>query len=195
MSTSSQIPSAKSLGEDQTVRWSCRAGEFALWVSTDSPLTSHHLSGWSIREFWQMRDGDFLTITNRSEDLPVWFDLHPLEVANREVRKMSRRIDAGYNPQEAMDGPNIWRARAGDTLVLVTTQSLQSPVREILALRACVLVVGETTNPSPESFFGAPSGDKPTATDTEAFAMRAGFEAAAALGAPRTWSPEWRFGA
>jgi hypothetical protein len=193
MSTSIQIPSASFLDDDQTVRWSCRSGEFALWVSTESPLTSHHLLGWSIRDFWQMRDGDFLTITNRSEDLPVWFDLHPREVANREVRKMSRRIDAGYSPREPMDGPNIWRAKAGDTLVLVTTRSLQSPVTEILVFRACVLVVGENANPSSAIFFGTPSGER--ATDTEAFAMRAGLEAVTAMGAPRTWSSEWRFGA
>jgi len=96
---------------DATVRWSCRQGEYVLWVGTDSFLTADRASSWAIRDFWQMRDGNYLTITSRWADLPVWFELHPLEVAGRAVTKMMKRLDAGHKPTEVMDGPNLCRTR------------------------------------------------------------------------------------
>lgn len=141
-----------------------------------------------------MRDGDYLTITNRWADLPVWFELHPLEVADHAVTEMMKRLEAGYKPKEVVDGPNLWRAKAGDRLVWVSLADSAQPVKELLDLRACALVVGENSNPPPEGLvaFGAPEDrDLPSA----AGAMRAGFGAAVALGVPQEFASEWRFGA
>ncbi len=180
---------------DETLRWSCRAGEYVLWVGTDTFLTADHESSWKIRDFWQMRDADFLTITNRWPDLPVWFELNPLEVANRAVWEMQKRLGAGYKPKEPMDGPNIWRVKAGDRLVWVSLQHPSKPVREILTFEDCALVLGENSNPTFNAtiFFGAPEGKE--LPPPAASAMRAGFKAAAGLGVPRTFAEEWRFGA
>ncbi len=177
---------------DATVRWSCRRGEYVVWVGTDSFLTADRASSWAIRGFWQMRDGDYLTITNRWADLPVWFELHPLEVADRAATEMMKRLDAGYKPKELMDGPNLWRAKTGDRLVWVSLTDSSNPVKELLNLRACALVLGENSNPTSEGIiaFGAPEGEElPPAA-----AVRTGFDAAVALGAPREFAPEWRFG-
>ena len=142
-----------------------------------------------------MRDGDYLTTTNRWADLPAWFELHPLEVADRAVTEMMKRLDAGYKPKEVMDGPSLWRAKTGDRLVWVSLAGSDNPVKELLNLRACALVLGENSNPTPEGIaaFGAPEGEElPPAA---AAAMRAGFDAAVSLGVPREFAPEWRFGA
>jgi hypothetical protein len=179
---------------DATLRWSCRAGEFVLWVGTDSFLSADHESAWKVWDFWQMRDADFLTITNRWQDLPVWFQLHPLEVAGRAVWEMQKRLAAGYKPTEPMDGLNIWRVKAGDRLVRVSLQHPSKPVQEILTFQDCALVVGENSNAKRDGtiFFGAPEGEL---SSLAVAAGQAGFKMAAGLGMPREYAVEWRFGA
>ena len=193
-STDNQQAIAHIFRGDETLRWSCRVGEFVLWVGTDSFLSADQESAWKIRDFWQMRDGDFLTITNRWQDLPVWFQLHPLEVAGRAVWEMQKRLAAGYKPTEPMDGLNIWRAKAGDRLVWVSLQHPSKPVREILTFQDCALVVGENSNPKRDGtiFFGAPEDELLLPASA---AMRAGFKMAVGLGVPRTFAVKWRFGA
>ena len=186
--------SSRTFDSDETVRWSCRAGEFVLWVGTGSFLASDQASAWTIRDFWQMRDGDLVTITNRLADLPGWFELYPTEAAGRASFEMMKRLNAGYRPIAPMDGQNIWRVKAGDRLVWVMTSNPRKPVREILSFRVCGLVVGENSTPSSNTsiLFGAPQGSELPPAD--AVAMRAGVDAAATLGMPREFAPEWMFG-
>lgn len=181
--------------KDETVRWSCGRGEYALWVGTDSFVNADRASSWSIRDFWQMREGDCLTITNRWADLPSWFELHPSEVAGRAVDEMMKRLDAGYQPKEVMGGANLWRAKTGDRLVLVSLDNSAQPVRQLLNLRACALVLGENLNSTSNGLmgFGVPEGGDILAPALAA--VRAGFDAAVALGLPRELALEWRFGA
>ena len=179
---------------DTTLRWSCREGDYALWVGTDSFLTSDRPSSWTIRDFWQLRDGDFVTITNRMADLPGWVDLHPLEVAGAACDAMMERLNAGYEPGEPIQAPNLWRARAGDRVVWLTPADTVQPIKALLDLRSCVMMIGENSHPTfdPTTFFGAP--EEGTLARKVATALRTGLDAAAALGAPREFSPEWRFG-
>ena len=180
---------------DATIRWSCRRGEYVVWVGTDSFITADCASSWRIRDFWQMRDGDYLTITNRWADLPAWFELHPSEVAGRTVDDMMKRLDAGYQPKEVMEGANLWRVMTGDRLVLVSLVNSAQPVRQLLNLRACALVLGENSNSTSYGLrgFGVPEGGDILAPALAA--VRAGFDAAAALGMPRELALEWGFGA
>ena len=184
-----------SFRQDTTVRWSCRQGEFVLWVGTNSFLTADHRSSWCIRDLWEMRDGDYLTITNRLADLPVWFELHPLEVAGSAATEMMTRLEAGNKTKEAMDGPNLWRAKTGDRLFWVSLADSANPVKAFLDLKACALVLGENSNPTSDGIvaFGASEGED--LPPVAAAAMRAAFDAAVALGVPREFAVEWRFGA
>lgn len=141
-----------------------------------------------------MRDGDFVTITNRWADLPAWFKLHPNEVSDTAAFEMMKRLNAGYKPTEPLNSPNIWRVKAGDRLVWVTTSD-SSPVKEILDFGQCALVLGDNAAVSWDgiSLFGAP--DAKELTPAAALASRTGFKAAVALGVPRELSEDWRFGA
>ena len=103
---------------DMTVRWACRAGDYMLWASYQGPLSDPN-NPYIVADVWELRDGNFVTITNRHSDLPDWFDLHPLEVSGGLVEWMGRRLDAGYEPDDPMDGPNLWRIRAGDRVAWV----------------------------------------------------------------------------
>ncbi len=142
-----------------------------------------------------MRDGDSVTITNRWVDLPEWFQLHPLEVANSLAYEMARRLEAGYKPTKPMSAPNVWRVPAGDRLVWVKTAEPSCPVAQLLDMRACALVLGENTSWTKDgaALFGSPQGAE--LPPTAAAALRVGFKAAVGLGVPRTFSTEWRLGA
>jgi hypothetical protein len=180
---------------DETIRWSCRRGEYVLWVGVDSLFTADLPSSWKIRDFWQMRDGDFITITNRWPDLPAWFRLHPSEVAGAATFEMQRRMSAGEQPAaETMDCANIWRVKAGDRLAWVSAEDARQ-IKDLVDFHESALALGENASLSFESFafFGAPEGKKLPPPD--AAAMRAGFDAAVALGVPDDFAVEWRFGA
>jgi hypothetical protein len=178
-----------------TVLWSCQAGEFVLWAGTDLIFTSNNTSAWTIRDFWQMRDGDFVTITSRWADLPAWFELHPTEVVGGVAVEMKKRLNAGYRPDEQMYGLNVWRAKAGDRLVRVTTRDTSRPVREVLDLRACVLAIGENSPNPLRPFLGSGTPEGSVLPQADVIAMRSGFDAAVGLGVPRVFAPEWKFGA
>jgi hypothetical protein len=189
-----QAPTRRKVGNDSTLRLAVRSGDYLLWVAIDSPFGSDSESAWSIRDFWQVRDGDSVTMTNRWVDLPVWFELHPLEVSGRAVIEMTKELAQGFQPSEPLDGPNFWRVKAGDRLVWVTVFGSSGGVREIFDFSSCALVLGETNRGMELGvLFGAPDeGDPPPEVTS---LMRKGFEAAARLGTPRRFSPEWLFGA
>jgi hypothetical protein len=187
-------PPVRRFCEDLTIRWRCRAGEFVLWVSTDSFLNSDRESAWTIRDFWPMRDGDFVTVTNRWTDLPQWFELHPSEVVGSAVFKMMERLEAGYQPKEPMHAPTIWRVKAGDRLVWVSPERPSEPVREIILFEACALASGESSTSKVDWSIDFQKPNEKDLSPAAAAAMRAGFKAAIGLGVPRVFAEEWRFG-
>ena len=102
-----------SFEHDMTVRWACRPGDYMLWASFRG-LLSDPDNPYNPADAWALRNGNFVTITNRRFDLPDGFDLHPSEVSGRLVGWMMQRLDEGYDPDDPIDGPNLWRVRAGD---------------------------------------------------------------------------------
>ncbi|MCX5676256.1 MAG: hypothetical protein NTX87_14720 [Planctomycetota bacterium] len=104
-----------------------------------------------VRDLWKMRDGDYVTLTNREADLPPWFTLHPLETANALAYKMMLKLKEGFHPGEPLDGPNLWRVLAGERVVWVGPDRSGQPSADgVLAIVDChenVLVVGETNRP------------------------------------------------
>jgi hypothetical protein len=107
-----------SFESDMTLRWACRAGDYLIW-SKFQGLFSSRGNEYKTADIWELRDGNFVTITNRRADLPDGFDLHPLEVSDSLVQWMQDRLDDGYNPEAPIDGPNIWKVFAGDRIVWV----------------------------------------------------------------------------
>lgn len=103
-------------GFDTTLIWPCRRADFFMWLRWTDLFSDPQLK---IMDMWQTRDGDVVLITNRLEDLPVWFELHPTEVCGRLVERMMEKIQAGEYPNRPMKGPNLWRLRPGDRLVWI----------------------------------------------------------------------------
>jgi predicted esterase YcpF (UPF0227 family) len=182
------------LEEDDTVRFSARSGDFLFWIGTDSFLAAHQFSAWTVRDFWQMRDGDSITITNRWDDVPSWFTLQPTEVSGSATYKFTKAMLANYKPDQETRGPNIWRVKSGNRLVLLRADDILKNTRTIINFRACSLVIGET---EPEKVvYGSDFGavEKERLTPALRVALHAGAMAAFNLGAPSRWSESWSFG-
>jgi hypothetical protein len=142
---------------------------------------------YSIADIWQMRDGDFITLTNRVVDLPAGFSLHPMEISGALLAQMCEGL-ANRDPlDEPIDGPNLWRVRAGDRVAWMgkprAGASGDGNVLGIVTFRTDALVYGEPvrmTHGWPT--FGVLS--EPPLTDGPGL-CRAGFEAILKAGLPR----------
>jgi hypothetical protein len=181
-----------SFKDDMTARWSCRQGDYALWVRYEGILEDSY----RLVDVWEMHDGDFITITNRVADLPVWFELQPDEVCNQAAFDMMRKINEGWQPGESVDGPNLWRACAGDRVVWVgpaRPTNRNTGVQCLASLDANALVVMESSRPDfdPLDAMNIAEGmDSPEAKRL----VRAGYDAACKLGTPNTFATEWTLG-
>jgi hypothetical protein len=131
-----------SFGGNATLRWSCRENDVVGLMR----LPGLFAQSWDMLDFWQCRDGDYLTITNRIEDLPSWFELHPTEIKGRYLYQFKPESGRAY--ADPVESPNIWRIYAGDRVLWVGEERpLQSSSEGILAIvefKENALLVRET---------------------------------------------------
>jgi len=184
-----------SFKSDSTIRWSCRDGDYVLWVRYTSFLEPPE-DQFTVPDFWEMKDGDWITITNRVQDLPNGIELHPLEAAGSLVYWMMKNINAGYKPSEPCNGPNIWKVFAGDRLVWVGPSrsgfEADNGVLELMSFEDNALVVGEPWQLSDGlPTFGAVENLKPSPATV--LLLRKGWLAARALGVPRIAAADARW--
>lgn len=181
-----------------TLRWACRAGDYLIWAKFQG-IFSSPVKAYEVADIWELRDGNFVTITNRQLDLPDWFDLHPLEVSGHLVRWMMNRVEEGYAPQEQIEGPNLWRLFVGDRIVWVgpSRGGVQSEngVLELVDFKENALVYGEPFDLSGEvPWFGG--FEKSEQSSEGKKFCRAGWDALNRLGIPRTEAADhqWHIG-
>lgn len=193
---STNQPEIISFARDMTLRWPCRGGDFILWMGYPNIFSGPESI--RIHDLWQMRDGDHVTITNRLQDFPVWFELHPTEVCDTLALKMMAKLEKGHKPGEPVEGPNLWRLKSGDRVAWVGAERPERPsvngILAILTCDECALAVGEGNWGTIEEFvgFGAP---KTSDMDPEdAARCRAAVEAVKELGLSNVWGPEWHLG-
>jgi hypothetical protein len=174
---------------DFTHRVSCRAGDLAVWLRIKSPFAKQ--PDWDIVDFWSVRDGDFVSITTRSADLPSWFELRVSEVSGA----LAHRIGAGRTNLtgnvylDPIDGPNLWRLLPGDELFFVHPRRAGLDVL-CLSARDCALAALETvsSDTSLERLSGAPSGDLDKILMK---LVRARMNFLNGRGVPRNWGDQW----
>jgi hypothetical protein len=182
---------------DMTLRWPCRRGDFLLWFGYRDIFSGPEAI--QCYDLWEMRDGYHVTITNRLEDLPPWFRLHPAEVCDSFVyNKMMAKVEKGDYPSEPMDGPNLWRLKSGDRVAWVGADRPErhsvNGVLAILDCRDCALAVGEGDRGGLEEFIGFGRPTKPDMKPEDVARCQAAVMAVKQFGLPRTWGPEWRLG-
>jgi hypothetical protein len=127
-------------GDNSTVRWSCRENDVVCLMR----LPGLFAQSWDMLDFWQCWGGDFITITNRPEDLPSWFELHPTEMRGRNIGLFER----GKSYADPVDAPNLWRVNAGDRVLWVgEKRPFQTSAEGVLAIvefKEDALLVRET---------------------------------------------------
>ena len=154
------------LERDTTFRLQPRGGDYLLCIRCSNPFSSPAEFG--IVDFWEFRRGDRLLITNREEDYPA------------AVEQMGE------------GGPPLWKILPGDRLTWVGWRG-QSNERKptLVALVNCQhegYVYGEPASPTLESVmsFGTPTSE---ASPEIRSLWMVGYDAAVAMGLPRTWKP------
>lgn len=194
--TEIKYPLLAPFGQNLTLRLYVQQGDLLLWVRWSSPFSmSDKLN---IVDMWEARDGDELIITNRFEDLPPWFELHPTEAVRRVSLELKKKIQAGYEPGEIMDLPNLWRVLAGDFLVHIGEPDSVNPqgkqLLSILVFEENALVVGESEERGvPDPTFGDLSKDK--LDDNEVMWCRRALSVIRhKIGRQDSMADEWRLG-
>lgn len=182
-----------------TLRWDVAPND-VVWVRWDHALLRK--GDISIQDFWEMREGDTISITSNIDDLPPWFELHPTEVCGYAACLMiEKKLKAGYKPTDKTDGPNLWRAATGDRVVWVGGTGLpeENPVKALVEFQTCALVYGERLIHTDDLVwlmsFGAPHEQQ--LSDETAERVRKGLNAVRALGHPRVMGDigfGWRIG-
>jgi hypothetical protein len=179
-----------------TLRWPCRGGDFLLWFGYRGVFSGPDAI--QCQDLWEMRNGHHVTITNRLEDLPPWFRLHPTEVCGSFVYKLMPRVEQGDYPSEPMNSPNLWRLKVCDRVAWVgADRPDRLSVNGILGILDCrdsALAVGEAYWESVQSFagFGEPTTEEMKPEDVAR--CQAALVAVKKLGVPRAWEPEWKLG-
>jgi hypothetical protein len=182
------------LESDTTLRWSCRAGDFLIWFRCNDPFCGPE-DAWTVMDLWEMREGDSVTITNRIADLPGWFALHPSEVSDALACQMMANVHSGYQPGDPIDGPNLWRLRAGDRVIWIGDDRPGQPSTDgllaILDCRKCAVVIGESNRSGFDDYltFGVPTTEEPSPVASAR--GRQALETVQAMGIPRTLSTDW----
>jgi hypothetical protein len=181
---------------DMTLRWPCRRGDFLMWLGYRDILSGPEAL--QCFDFWEMQAGHHITITNRLEDLPPWFELHPTEVCGSLADKMMAKLREGYKPAEPMDGPNIWRLKPGDRLAWVgVDRPERASVGGVLAIvdcRECALAIGEGqwNLLGDLAVFGAPTTESMKPDDV--VRCQAAVQMVKRIGVPRTSARDWLLG-
>lgn len=181
---------------DTTCRLACRSEDLVVWIR--EPLWSGSRAP-RILDFWKMRDGEFVLLTNRLCDLPSWFRLRPEEFLGRAACEILEVLNSGEYlfPETPIDGPNIWRARSGDRIAWVRNpHSWRSRPEHFMTLYdfySCAAIIGESPGSKLDEMisFGGVEEEEPLV----GLHLRCAITAAYRAGVPRRGAVTWGIGA
>lgn len=177
-----------------TLKCPVSPGDYMVWVRWTDILSV--TSNVKILDFWELREGDAVTITSRIDDLPPWFELHPTEVLGAVAcQRMRKKLDSGWKPGEPLDGPNLWRVRTGDYVIWLSADGPPNDYtsQTMIVFRTDALAYGERNiHPGDLAWFmsfGAPLEEQPG--EQMKGRVHAGLDAVRKLGLPRQIGVGW----
>ena len=176
------------INRDMTERISLRKGDYLIWY-TWSSIWGNPKDCIKINDVWELQDGDFITITNRYEDLPGWLELFPTEVQGILVNKLLDKFNKGEYPAQPVDACNVWRVKSGDKIACIHDSE-----HKIYSINENSFVIGDNSKDTENLFlnFGALTN---YAMHRDAINVaREIQDYICQLGLPRTFATEWRIG-
>ena len=113
---------------------------------------------WKVVDLWELSEGQSALITNRVEDLPVWFELTPYDTGDFGMYSMLEAIRNGRGSKEdQMDGPSIWRPESGHYLIWVGKsrdgQAAVDGILRVLYFDENAIVIGQNSTKIEETDF------------------------------------------
>ncbi len=93
-----------------------RRGDALVWLRNEAGFASS--ADYRPLDIWFLGGGETVHLALRSNRLPPWYDLHPTEMAGILAHRYHHEPDSPP-PVEPLEGPGIWKVRAGDKLLLV----------------------------------------------------------------------------
>lgn len=178
---------------DSTTRLSCRKGEYLIWFSW-SNIFDDLKQSIQMNDIWELNDGDYITISNRTEDLPEWLELFPTEVGGRLSYKYIKKFERGDFPAQPAEGLNIWRPKTGDRLVWGTTNE-KNMIKKVFLFNSCAFAIGENIRvelyESLHSFGGFTKEERPL---NEIKMGRRAKDLVLEKGMPREYAHDWKLG-
>lgn len=193
-SSSDLMSKVLEVGRDNTFRFSFRSTDLLVLFRISNLLTEDV----KVVDLWGVGDGCSALITNRVEDLPAWFKLHPSEVCNTVAYRLLDQFNEGEYPCEPIEGPHIWRICAGDTLVWLGDSrphvDSYNGVLGVYRFRECALAIGDTAEGTMESYmyFGALGDEHDSPLGVQRLRLAA--KLVRSLGLPREMSTAWLLG-
>jgi hypothetical protein len=151
--------------ESATIELPCREMDHVVWLRPTGVLKDP-AEGVQIVNYWECREGDKVTITNKYEDLPDWFTISHKEVRGRAAHLFVQDTRRA-KPLTPVSGENVWRVKSGDRIAWLgrprRTFGSDNGVISIFECGAHVLALGEPCASGLEAwqFFGAPSSSTP----------------------------------
>ena len=110
-----------------------------------------------------------------------------------------KKLENGYEPKEIVDGPNIWRVKAGDRLAWVGKSrpglTAADGILSVLDFHENALCLGDNRqNMSFEAVMAFGSLIESSSDQEQIARCKAALKFIQKLGTPDTWAPEWRLG-
>jgi hypothetical protein len=118
----------------------------------------------SFLDIWELIDGDSVLITNRLEDVPSWFQLHPSEVCGNLTFQLLQEIGERTQQEEPMELANVWRVLPGDYVAWIgpsrPTVQAQNHVLDLATFHSSAAIIGQPKTLNLEDMYGfrAPDG-------------------------------------
>ena len=124
-----------------------------------------------------MKNGEFVTVTNRLVDIPKWLEI---------------------SKDPYWEGSNIWRVCIGDRIAWVGPERPGQPaidgVLSIVAFDACALVIGEGNWKTVDDAMSFGVSARQSPSQAEKRRARTAFRMVWRMGMPLEVSTEWRMG-
>jgi hypothetical protein len=131
-------------------------------------------------------------------DLPEWFELHPTEVKETLAFDLLRKLEAGWQPPAIVEGPNVWRVRAGDRIAWLGEPRPgylgDGGLLAILNFHANALALGESPHGEFLDWMAFGSTSQRTRGDELSSKARLALDVLRDLGHPRVIGIEWSLG-